>query len=205
MIESNRTKPSLTVAIAISHALGSSLDFLTGAVDDDRRSTEVAAENRRLHTRLHEIESGRRAGGFRDQPGFRGIAVWDTVAGTRRVSQKPVVTARVLFPTTWLRQEGLDVMNCEIIGVAGESMAPTLPDGCMILVNRNNKNIEDGKIFVIRTDDEFLVRRALKHKSKRWLLSSDNPNKKAWPTITTDVVRNRGIVGEVRWMWYSLP
>ena len=203
LIENNKSKPSLTVGIAVARALGSSLDFLTGVVDDDRRSTLVVAENRKLSRRLHECEAGLRADGFGHvAAGFHGISVRDTVTGTGRIPQKPIVKAKVMFPIGWSKAEGLDLSTCEIIGVVGESMAPTLPDGCLILVNSENTDLEDGKIFVIRTDDELLVRRALKHKTERWLLSSDNPDMKAWPTIPGD---KQLIVGEVRWMWHSLP
>lgn len=204
VIENNRTKPSLSVAIAISRALGSSLDFLTGEVDDNRRATVVQADNRRLQQKLDDIESGRTADGFAREgaPRHLGIRVRDSIVGSRTVVRKSVITARIQFPWSWLSQEELMPRYCEIIGVVGESMAPTLPDGCSILVNERNTDLEDGRIFVIDAGEELLARRAQKRKGERWVLTSDNPDKKAWPTIADVPGR---ILGEVRWMWRSLP
>lgn len=81
-------------------------------------------------------------------------------------------------------------------------MEPTLPDGCSILVNHESTDLEDGKVFVIRSGDELLVRRALRHKTGGWLLDSDNPDKRRWPTMAWP---HEGSVGEVRWVWHSLP
>ena len=202
LIENNRSQPSLKTAIAIARAFDTSLDFLTGAVDDDRRSTRLLAEIRRHDRRVRELETGV----IRDRHGgtsnFDGITEFDSVAGGSAIARDRVVTARIRFPIAWLRREGLDARRCHIMGVVGESMEPTLPDGCSILVNGENRDLEDGKVFVIRTGDELLVKRTLKHKTG-WLLSSDNPDKRTWPTMAW--AGNEQAVGEVRWVWHSLP
>lgn len=202
LIENSRSKPSLTIAIAIARALDTSLDFVTGAVDDDRRSTRVLAELRRQGMRVRELETGVMHSPSERGSRFDGISEFDKVAGGSAVARKPVATARIMFPIAWLRREGLDARRCEIISVVGESMEPTLPDGCSILVNRESTKLEDGKVFVIRSGDELLVRRALKHKTGGWLLNSDNPNKRTWPTMAWPHGKS---VGEVRWVWHSLP
>ena len=204
LIENSRSKPSLTAAIAIAQALGASLDFLTGAVDDNRRAAELVAEIRKQHKKLYEVQAGLAAGGFGEARDFRGVSVYDTVVGSGRTARRPAATARVLFPETWLRGEGLNPKRCEIMGVVGQSMAPTLPDGCSILVNKEVKNLENDKVFVVGTGGQHLARRALEHKTDHWLLSSDNPDKKSWPTIAARAGDPR-IVGEVRWVWHSLP
>lgn len=205
LIENNRSQPSVTVVVALAQALGCSVDFLTGLVDDDRRSTVLVSEIRRQATRVHELESGLVGDGLgRGFSSSRGIRVHDTLAGTSRAAGKPVLTAAVIFPTSWLRREGLAAGRCEIIGVVGESMAPTLPDGCSILVNHRANKFENGKVFAIRTADQLLIRRALKYKTEQWLLSSDNPDKKKWPTMA-HLAEHTRIIGEVRWVWHSLP
>ena len=87
--------------------------------------------------------------------------------------------------------------------VIGESMEPTLPDRCVILVDQSTDELEDGKVFLIHTRDELLVKRALRHKTEGWLLSSDNGDKKTWPTMPWP--EDGGVGGEVRWAWFSLP
>ena len=71
------------------------------------------------------------------------------------------------FPARWLRREGLNPDMCRIIRVVGESMEPTLPDGCSILVNHEKRKPADGRIFVIRTEDELIVKRTLYSKGTR--------------------------------------
>ncbi len=101
------------------------------------------------------------------------------------------------FPRAWLHRHGLRAPECRIIRVAGESMEPTLADGCAVLVNRASRRRRDNRIFVIRVDDELIVKRAAKDPAAGWLLVSDNPNKTAWPSRPWP--REANIVGEVKW------
>ena len=94
--------------------------------------------------------------------------------------------------------------SCRIIRVVGESMEPTLPDGCSILVNHESRERHHGKVFVIRRGDELIVKLTLHDKDAGWLLASDNPDKRAWPTPRWPEHETQ-VVGEVRWVWYSLP
>ena len=85
-----------------------------------------------------------------------------------------------------------------IVKVIGESMEPTLPDGASILVNMGQQEPRDGKIFVVRIEDEIVVKRLIRNPDAGWLLQSDNRNKRAWPTRPCP--DGAQIVGEVRWM-----
>ena len=76
-------------------------------------------------------------------------------------------------------------------------MEPTLVDGCSILVNHVSRRRRVGRIFVVRTDDGLIVKRASREAPGAWQLVSDNPDKHVWPNRPwpTDAV----IVGEVKW------
>ena len=91
------------------------------------------------------------------------ISEVDTAAGA--VVRHERTIGRMKFPIRWLHREGLNARSCRIIRVVGESMEPTLPDGCSILVNHEVMAPEHGKIFVIRTGDELIVKRKLHHRS----------------------------------------
>ena len=202
LIESDRCNGSLMTAAAIARALDSSLDFMTGAVDDDRRTAELLAEIRRQTKRVAELETGL----LRDPS--KGALLFEAGpeiqhVGRRTVNRDDVATTTISFPHAWLDREGLKAQSCQIMRVVDESMEPTLPDGCSILVNRDNSELEEGQVYVIRSGDELLVRRALRHQSERWLLNSDNPDKKAWPTMACP--KNARTVGEVRWVWHRRP
>ena len=94
----------------------------------------------------------------------------------------------------WLRQHAVSPDHCDFISVTGESMEPTLPDGCSILVDRSSRELRDGRIFVIREDSGLLVKR-LRRNDGRWWLVSDNTE---W--MPTPLGLDAVVVGEVRWM-----
>ena len=77
----------------------------------------------------------------------------------------------------------------------GESMEPTLPDGCVILLDHNRAYRREGGIFVVRTADGLVVKRAGKAGGGLWQLVSDHPHwpDAPWPDDAT-------IIGEVKWM-----
>ena len=114
-------------------------------------------------------------------------------SGRERCRRPAAAADGAKFPLRWLRREGLQAEACRIIRVIGESMEPTLPDGCSVLVNNEVREPKDGKIFVIRTVDELIVKRALQLRSERWAVASDNPDRKTWPTLPwpRDAIRHR--------------
>ena len=55
---------------------------------------------------------------------------------------------------------GLDPAQCAVLRVQGESMAPTLPAGSSILIDRSRTRRRDGQTFVVRAADGLVVKRA---------------------------------------------
>ena len=76
-------------------------------------------------------------------------------------------------------------------------MEPTRVDGCSILVNHASRRRRVGRIFVVRTEDGLIVKRAGRDRAGAWQLVSDNPNKKAWPTVPWPV--DAPVIGKVNW------
>ena len=58
------------------------------------------------------------------------------------------------------------------------------------------------KIFVVRIEDEIVVKRVIHNSTAGWLLQSDNRNKQAWPTRPWPA--DAQIVGMVRWVARTL-
>ena len=83
-----------------------------------------------------------------------------------------------------------------MIGVTGKSMEPTLTDGCSILIDLNRRRRTAGHLYVIRTDDGLIVKRAGKNRAGKWQLVSDNPDKKEWPTLRWPA--DADVIGEVK-------
>ena len=203
LIESGKSQPSLKTAVAIARALNTSLDFLTGAAPDERRVARILYELRQKTALMVDMQAEVQQKMGEPWTDFVGIPQIDAAAGAGIIDREERVVGRFKFPALWLRREGLRAESCQIVQVVGESMEPTLPDGCLILVNRRNRDLEDGRVFLIRTGDELIVKRALEHETEGWLLTSDNPDKKAWPTVPWP--EDGRPVGEVRWASYSLP
>ena len=97
------------------------------------------------------------------------------------------------FTRAWFDSNGLDPRQCAIIRVHGESMEPTLPNGCAILFDRSRRTLQQQRIYVIRTDDGLVVKRVLRD-GAAWLLMSDHPAWRPgpWP-------QDAEALGEVLW------
>ena len=120
-------------------------------------------------------------------------------AGSGAEAEDETVTERLTFRLDWLKSHGLDPSQCTVVKVQGESMDPTLPEGSAILVDRARRRRRSGGIFVVRTADGVVVKRAGKDEAGRWLLLSDHP---AWkPAPWPDDAK---VIGEVKWMARTL-
>ena len=103
------------------------------------------------------------------------------------------------FRNDWLQSHSIDPERSNIISVRGESMEPTLPDGCSILVDRKRREPHEDRIYVMRTDDGLVVKRVGKDPEGNWQIESDNEDWEAvpWSNATE-------IIGEVRWLGRTL-
>jgi SOS-response transcriptional repressor LexA len=83
--------------------------------------------------------------------------------------------------------------NLDAIHVVGDSMEPTIKDGSIIFIDRSDKNIQNGGIFVISTNSGTFVKRVKLKSTGEIELISDN---KIYPpeTISSENVE---IVGKV--------
>ena len=126
-------------------------------------------------------------------PASRSVPIieYEAAAGIGRVDLDEVKKGEVRFQRGWLEEHAIDPTRCVVIRVAGESMEPTLPGGCSILINRARVKRKTGYIYAIRTYDGLIVKR-LKRADNEWQLLSDNP---AWPEI--DWPDDAKIIGQV--------
>ena len=105
----------------------------------------------------------------------------------------------VWFRQDWLDECGLDPARCAVIGVVGESMEPTLPDGCSILIDRACTDWLPPHIVVVRTQEGLLAKRAGCSENGRRILISDHPD---W--ADTPLSSGAEIIGQVRWVARTL-
>lgn len=102
---------------------------------------------------------------------------------------------RLAFRHHWLAQHGINPLQSVVLGVSGESMEPTVPDGSSILVDRSRQARRNGGVYVVQTGGALVVKRAGQDADGKWLLVSDHlgwPDE-PWPD-------DAAVFGEVRWV-----
>ncbi len=189
-VEHGKSALRIDGAVKAAETLGVSLDWLTGLTDDPTPSA-------RLTAKVSELEDASAVTTDEEDGHTIDVMELDTAAGAGAIVDFEQVKDRIRFRRSWLRKHGLVARQCKVIGVKGESMEPTLTDGCSILVDLNRRSRLVRHIYVVRTDDGLIVKRAGKNRAGAWQLVSDNPDKQEWPTLpwpdTADVI------GEVKW------
>ena len=201
MVETNRSALLLDGATKAAKALGVSLDWLVGLTDDRRPAAELSrllsAPTSSGQGLVIELDAALAPGNV---PGARPVPVRElaAAAGGGAVDLDETIVGYLYFRLDWLDQQALEPSQCDVIRVSGESMDPTLPDGCSILVDRSRRSRRHGRIYVARTDEGVVVKRLL-HVRGRWTLSSDNTawRSRTWPPTAE-------VIGEVRWMAQTL-
>jgi len=108
------------------------------------------------------------------------------------------------FPRQWLRTKFGDPDRLRIAQIKGDSMAPTLNDGDLVMFNLDRRDPVDG-IFVLRMDDQLLVKRVLFPSARRLLVTSDNQQYDRWDRMV-DLERNNELqlLGRVVWTGKSV-
>jgi SOS-response transcriptional repressor LexA/DNA-binding transcriptional regulator YiaG len=138
------------------------------------------------------VESSSGSAGFRDSFPVSSLPL-SAAAGAGAEVLDESRTDHVSLDSRWLYSHVTSPDLCDMISVSGDSMDPTLPDGCSILVDRGQTELRDGRIFVLRTDDGLVVKR-VRRDGELWQLVSDNPSWDPVPLGPEDAV-----IGEVRW------
>ncbi len=196
MVERGKSGWALGKIAAAARALDVSSDFLLGLTDDPTPAGELARALAAATAAAGLADPAARAAAFEDGD-YVGVSELASAAGDGAVVEQERVTGRVKFRRAWLARHGLVARNCRVIEVSGESMEPTLVDGCSILVNLAARRRRVGRIYVVRTADGLVVKRAGKDVAGAWQLLSDNPNKHVWPSRPWPP--GAEIVGEVKW------
>ena len=118
----------------------------------------------------------------------------EVAAGEGTPELREELKGRDWFWRGWLEQRGLNAEDCIVIGCKGQSMEPTLPDGCSILVDRSSVEWEPSRIMLLRTGEGLVVKHAADEVGAR-IMQSDNPD---WPDAP--LPEDAEIIGRVRWV-----
>ncbi|UZA29802.1 hypothetical protein LP097_13010 [Moraxella bovis] len=92
---------------------------------------------------------------------YKDIPVYDLAAsaGTGRLVVDEHITNYLKFPNWWFDERGLQHNSIAGLYTKGDSMEPTIPDNSLLLIDQSKTYLSDGKVYVIRADDELYVKR----------------------------------------------
>ena len=206
-IECGRRSIHVDKLVAAAKLFGASTDYLVGLTDDPTPAAELSQRPNAPQTSAdaspatHSVEHSDAKPRPQDLPHARYVEIYEvaaTAGGGAEINGERI-KGWLAFRRTWLDEHALDPGRCMVIGVTGESMEPTLPDGCSILVDRQRRRQSHNGIYVIRTDEGIVVKRARRGTGGRWQMTSDHPawSARPWPVAAE-------VIGEVRWMARTL-
>jgi len=79
-------------------------------------------------------------------------------AGAGKLASDEVTLKPLAFRRDWLANRNLNVAGLAIVGVSGDSMEDHLHDGDLVLVDMSQKEISDGKTYVLRIEGHLLIK-----------------------------------------------
>lgn len=104
------------------------------------------------------------------------------------------------FTRSWMRSKGINPRRARIISVEGDSMAPYVFSGDVVLVNLEENRIRSGEIFAINVDGETRIKRLIRRADGALEIRSDNPSPQYPPEVLRgDEIDQLKIIGKVVW------
>jgi len=173
--------PTLARAAEICDALG--LEFYIGPP----RDTEPA--------QIAEI----------DGEAFAAVPRYDAqlAAGAGRQNLDGAAVGAIAFRRDWLKREGIAPGQAMVLSVCGDSMAPTLCDGDLVMIDRRRTSPVSRRIYaLVGPGDEARVKR-VERLPAALLLHSDNEDFPTEIIAPSDANRIR-ILGEVVWWGHTV-
>lgn len=167
--------PSRKVLVALAQAAGVSLDWLATGAGTRRPEPPPALPTSTLRLVPYLSE---------------GASALNDVAPSERKD----FTAQA-FCFRWLSKHGLDSTQLSALEVRGDSMAPTLRAGNIVLIDTESKQIEDDRIYLIRDSDHLLIRRLQVEIGGQVRALADNPLHREF-FVALDAIK---ILGRVVW------
>lgn len=134
-----------------------------------------------------------------DTEDFAYIPIFDVAVSAGNGAVSYGVTSPVTcqaFRKDWIRSRGLTAENLQVLTAEGDSMEPTIGNGSTLVVDSSKNEPKDGRIYVIRVEDNLWVKRVQKQLDGTLLLISDND---AYPPMSLNLADHHdvAIIGQV--------
>lgn len=99
---------------------------------------------------------------------------------------------------------GVCAKSLIVIGVKGDSMEGVINDGDVILINSEDKHLNNG-IYVIRINGDLIVKRTQMLPGGKVEITSANSNYRAFEINLHDLPTDFGVIGRVVWHGRNVP
>lgn len=127
--------------------------------------------------------------------------------GNGHFNDQALVEGGFALPKVMLHDLGVPEGQGRIIHAKGNSMAPTIQDGAVVLINLADKEPMMSKVYAVCLPHEGLVLKRLTYEyieaagTSVWMMKSDNPDKNQHPDRRLPPDESTIIVG--RAVWYG--
>ena len=122
--------------------------------------------------------------------------------GNGHMNEHEEVEGELAFRRDWLKKMGIKAADLRVIYATGDSMYPSILDGDVLLVNVADVEPSSGKIYALRRPDgSIIIKRLNQRMTGGWVISSDNPDKRAYPDEACDesTLHTLSVAGRVVW------
>jgi len=103
------------------------------------------------------------------------------------------------FKSDWLKKKGFKKSNLVCIEFSGDSMRETIKDGALLLINKGEIEINDGKIYCIKYKKELKIKRLYNRFDGGIIMKSDNTIFPEEIATDTEFRENIDVIGQVVW------
>lgn len=124
-------------------------------------------------------------------------------AGQGLVAVSEHVAETLAFRRDWLSRLGVNPQSAGLVTAEGDSMAPTIPNGAIMLVDVSIQDVRNGLIYVMVRDGEVLVKRVQVKADRSVVLISDNDRYER-ETISREQLADFHIAGRVVWVGHGV-
>lgn len=156
-------RPVSEKTVMAVHSLPGYTGWFDPDFDDSKRPILISLDNNPDYPTIRRVKFKLSAGAS----GF-GITYLDDEA------------APIAFSRRWYEDRGLRPEKLFATTVANGSMEPGLYDGDTVVVNTEQGEPMDGRVFAANYEGELVIKRLIRDEGK-WWLASDNPDKRLYP------------------------
>lgn len=121
-------------------------------------------------------------------------------AGDGATNDRSIMIGSLTFKRRSLERRGLNYKDLATIYVDGDSMSPGIRDGAVVIFDKSKTTVRHGEVYVVRMDDELLVKRLHKTPEGLCLISDNSADPRYAPrNIPASHMDSFQVLGQVVW------